>query len=150
VKKFHSSEYINALANGDICLAVGWAGDSFQARERAREVNNGVNINYVIPKEGALMSLDNLAIPRDAPHVDEAHKLIDYLLRPEVAARNTNVTNFANGVLASKPFVKKEVLENTSIYPNDDMMKRLYTVTANDQATQRVVTREWMRIKTGR
>jgi putrescine transport system substrate-binding protein len=150
VKKFHSSEYINALASGDICLAVGWAGDSFQARNRAREANNGVEINYVIPKEGALMSLDNLAIPKDAPHVEEAYKFIDYLLRPEVAARNTSVTNFANGVLASKPFVDKEVLDNRAIYPTEDVMNRLYTVSSNDLAVQRVVTREWTHIKTGR
>ncbi len=102
IKKFHSSEYINALASGDICLAVGYAGDAFQARNRAREAENGVDIAYAIPVEGALMSLDNLAIPVDAPHRAEAHLLIDYLLRPDVAARNTKATNFANGVLASK------------------------------------------------
>ena len=150
VKKFHSSEYINALASGDICLAVGWAGDSFQARNRAKEANNGVDIAYVIPKEGSLMSLDNLAIPKDAPHVNEAYQFIDYLLRPEVAARNSTVTNFANGVLASKPFVDKDVLENRAIYPSEEVMKRLYTVSSNDLATQKVVTREWTRIKTGR
>ena len=149
VKKFHSSEYINALANGDICLALGWAGDSFQARNRAREANNGVDIDYVIPKEGALMSLDNLAIPKDAPHVAEAYAFIDYLLRPEVAARNSTITNFANGVVASKPFVDKAVLDNRSIYPND-IMKRLFTVSANDLATQKVITREWTRIKSGK
>ena len=150
VKKFHSSEYINALANGDICLALGWAGDSFQARNRAREANNGVNVDYVIPREGSLMSLDNLAIPKDAPHVAEAYAFIDYLLRPEVAARNSSVTNFANGVSASKPFVDKAVLENRSIYPGDEVMKRLFTVSANDLATQKVITREWTRIKSGK
>ena len=150
VKKFHSSEYINALANGDICLAVGWAGDSFQARNRAREANNGIDINYVIPKEGALMSLDNLAIPKDAPHVDAAYTFIDFLLRPQIAARNTAVTNFANGVLASKPFIDKDILDNKSIYPNDEVMRRLYTITAYDLPTQRIVTREWTRVKTGK
>jgi putrescine transport system substrate-binding protein len=150
VKKFHSSEYINALANGDICLALGWAGDSFQARNRAHEASNGVDINYVIPKEGALMSLDNLAIPKDAPHVAEAYAFIDYLLRPEVAARNSSITNFANGVVASKRFVDKAVLENSSIYPSDEVMKRLFTVSANDLATQKVITREWTRIKSGK
>ena len=150
VKKFHSSEYINALANGDICLALGWAGDSFQARNRAREANNGVEIEYVIPKEGSLMSLDNLAIPKDAPHVAEAYAFIDYLLRPDVAARNTSVTNFANGVIASKPLVEKSVVENRSIYPGDEIMKRLFTVSANDLATQKIVTREWTRVKTGK
>ncbi len=150
VKKFHSSEYINGLANGDICLAVGWAGDSFQARNRAREANNGVDIAYVIPKEGALMSLDSLAIPKDAPHVEEAHAFIDYLLRPEVAARNTAVTSFANSILASTKFIDKEILDNPAIYPGEEMLKRLYTVSTNDLPTQRLVTREWTRVKTGK
>lgn len=150
VKKFHSSEYINALANGDICLAVGWAGDSFQARDRATEANNGVEINYVIPREGTLISLDSFAIPKDAPHVAEAHKFIDFMLRPEIAARNTRVTKFANGVLASKPFVDKDILANKAIYPDEAAIARLFTATSNDPATQRIVTREWTRIKTGR
>lgn len=149
VKKFHSSEYINALANGDICLAVAWAGDSFQARNRAREAGNGVDINYVIPKEGTLMSLDTLAIPKDAPHVKEAHEFINFLMRPDIAARNTNVTNFANGVVASIPLVDKNVFDNKSIYPDADVFKRLFTVTSYDAATQRIVTREWTRVKTG-
>ena len=150
VKKFHSSEYINALANGDICLAVAWAGDSFQARNRAREAGNGIEIGYAIPKEGTLMSLDNLAIPKDAPHLAEAYAFIDYLLRPEVAGRNSSITSFANGVLASKPFVAKEVLDNKAIYPDEETMKRLFTVTTYDQAVQKVVTREWTRVKTGK
>lgn len=150
IKKFHSSEYINALANGDICLAIGWAGDSFQARNRAREAANGVEINYVIPQEGTLMSIDSLAIPKDAPHPDEAHLFIDYLLRPEVAARNTKIANFANGVAASRPLVDKEIAENPAIYPDAATMKRLFTVTAPDQPLQKVVTREWTRVKTGR
>jgi putrescine transport system substrate-binding protein len=150
VKKFHSSEYINALANGDICLAVGWAGDVFQARNRAREAGNGVDIAYAIPKEGTLMSLDNLAIPKDAPHVAEAYAFIDYLLRPDIAARNTNVTNFANGVLASKPLLDKAVANNPEIYPDDATMQRLFTVTTPNLRTQKLITREWTRVKTGR
>jgi putrescine transport system substrate-binding protein len=150
VKKFHSSEYINALANGDICLAVGWAGDAFQAKSRAKESNNGIDIDFVIPKEGTLMSLDSIAIPADAPHPAEAYAFIDYLLRPEVAAQNTNATNFANGVLASKPFVSPDILKNPAIYPDEETMKRLFTVTTYDQATQKLVTREWMRVKTGK
>ncbi|GAC1555213.1 MAG: polyamine ABC transporter substrate-binding protein [Beijerinckiaceae bacterium] len=150
VKKFHSSEYINALANGDICLAIGWAGDSFQARNRAREADNGIDINYVIPREGTLMSLDNLAIPKDATHVDEALKFIDFLMRPDIAARNTSITNFANGVITSRDFVDKEVLANKSIYPDAATMARLFTVTGYDQVTQKIVTREWTRVKTGK
>lgn len=150
VKKFHSSEYINALANGDICLAVGWAGDSFQARNRAREAQNEIVIDYVIPKEGTLMSLDNLAIPKDAPHVEEAYAFIDFLLRPEIAARNTNVTSFANSVPASKPLISKDILDNKAIYPDAATMNRLFTVRSYDPATQKFVTREWTRIKTGK
>jgi putrescine transport system substrate-binding protein len=150
VTKFHSSEYINALANGDICLAVGWSGDVFQARDRAREAGNGVEIGFVIPKQGTLMSLDALAILKDAPHPDEAYAFIDFLLRPEIAARNTNRNNFANGVLASKPYIDKAIVDNRAIYPDEATMQRLFTVTSYDQPTQKLVTREWTRIKTGR
>jgi putrescine transport system substrate-binding protein len=150
IKKFHSSEYINALANGDICLAIGWAGDAFQARNRAREADNGVEIAYVIPHEGALMSLDNLAIPKDAPHPEEAHLFIDFMLRPEIAARNSKVTHFANGVAPSRPLVDKEIAENPAIYPDEATMKKLFTVTAPDLPIQKIVTREWTRVKTGR
>lgn len=150
VKKFHSSEYINALANGDICLAIGWAGDSMQARNRAREADADVEIAYVAPSEGTLMSLDNLAIPKDAPHLKEAYLFIDYLLRPDIAARNTKATNFANGVAASRPLIDKDIAGNTSVYPNDATMKRMFTVTAPDQTTQKLVTRLWTLVKTGR
>jgi putrescine transport system substrate-binding protein len=150
VKKFHSSEYINALANGDICLAVGWAGDTFQARDRAREAGNGVDIGYVIPKEGTLMSIDSIVIPKDAPHPDAAHAFIDYLMRPDVAARNTVVTHFASGVLAAKNLVAKEIADNEATYPNAETMKRLFTVTTFDQPTQKFVTSEWTQIKIGR
>jgi putrescine transport system substrate-binding protein len=150
VKKFHSSEYVNALASGDICLAVGWAGDSFQAHNRAKEANNDVEIDYVIPREGTLMSLDNLVIPRDAPHVEAAYAFIDFLLRPEVAARNSNLTNFANSISTSKPFLAEEVRSNKAIYPDEAVMQRLFTVMPFDQTTQKFVTREWTRIKTGR
>ncbi len=150
IKKFHSSEYINALANGDICLAIGWAGDSFQARNRAREAGNGVEIAYVIPQEGTLMSMDTLAIPKDAPHPAEAHLFIDYMLRPDVAARNTKVTNFASGVQGARALLDKDIADNPAIYPDEATMKRLFTNTAPDQAIQKIVTREWTRAKTGR
>lgn len=150
IKKFHSSEYINALANGDICLAVARSGDALQARARAGEANNGIDIDYVVPKEGTLMSLDALAIPKDAPHVDAAYAFIDYLMRPKIAARNTNATDFANGVLASKPFVAPDILGNKAIYPDAETMKHLFAVTGYDQMLQKYVTREWTRAKTGK
>ena len=150
VRKFHSSEYINGLANGDICLAIGWAGDSFQARNRAREAGANVDIAYVIPREGTLMSMDTLAIPKDAQHVAEAHKFIDFLLRPEIAARNTIVTNFANPVTASRERLPQAILDNKSIYPDAAMMQKLFTVSSKDPELQKIITREWSRVKLGR
>jgi putrescine transport system substrate-binding protein len=150
VRKFHSSEYLNALAGGEICLVVGWSGDIKQSQKRAAETKNGVEIGYAIPKEGAQMFFDNLAIPKDAKHVDEAHAFIDYLLRPEIAARNTNFVSYANGNLASQKFIDKRVLDDKSIYPDAATMDRLYTVSARDQKSQRFVNRLWTKIKTGR
>ena len=149
VRKFHSSEYLNALASGEICLVVGWSGDIKQAQKRAVEAKNGVEIGYAIPKEGAQMWFDNLAIPKDAEHVAEAYAFIDFLLRPEIAARNSNLVSYANGNLASQKFIDKKVLDDRSIYPDAAMMKKLYTVNARDQKTQRVINRLWTRIKTG-
>ena len=150
VRKFHSSEYLNALASGEICLVVGWSGDIKQAQKRAMEAKNGISIGYSIPKEGAQMFFDNLAIPKDAAHVAEAHVFIDYLLQPEVAAMNSNLVAYANGNLASQKFIDKSVLDDRSIYPDSATMSRLYTVTARDQKSQRLINRLWTKIKTGR
>ena len=150
VRKFHSSEYLNALAGGEICLVVGWSGDIKQAQKRAIETKNGVEIGYSIPKEGAQMFFDNLAIPRDAGHVAEAHAFMDYLLRPDVAARNSNLVAYANGNLASQKFIDRSVLDDKSVYPDAATMSRLYTVSARDQKSQRLLNRLWTKIKTGR
>jgi putrescine transport system substrate-binding protein len=150
VRKFHSSEYLNALASGEICLVVGWSGDIKQSQKRAIEAKNGVDIGYAIPKEGAQMFFDNLAIPNDASHVAEAHAFIDYLLRPEVAAKNSNLVAYANGNLASQKFVDSAVLDDKSVYPDAATMNRLYTVSARDQKSQRLVNRLWTKVKTGR
>jgi putrescine transport system substrate-binding protein len=150
VRKFHSSEYLNGLATGEICLAVGFSGDIKQAQRRAVEAKNGVDIVYVIPKEGAQMWFDNFAIPKDAKNVAEAHELINYMLRPEIAARNTNFVRYANGNLPSQKFVDTSVLEDPTVYPDETVMKRLYTISANDPATTRMMNRLWLRIKTGR
>jgi len=150
VRKFHSSEYINALASGEICFVVGWSGDIKQAQKRAAEAKNGVEVGYAIPKEGAQMFFDNLAIPKDAAHVAEAHAFIDFLLKPEVAAKNSNLVAYANGNLASQKLIDKAVLNDPSVYPDAATMSRLYTVSARDQKSQRLVNRLWTRIKTGR
>lgn len=150
VRKFHSSEYLNALASGEICLVVGWSGDIKQSQKRAAEAKNGVEIGYAIPKEGAQMFFDNLAIPKDARNVAEAHAFIDYLLRPEVAAKNTNFVSYANGNLASQKLVDKSVIEDRAVYPDEATMQRLYVVKAHDAKTQRVLNRLWTKVKTGR
>jgi putrescine transport system substrate-binding protein len=150
VQKFHSSEYINGLAGGDICLALGFSGDILQARKRAKEAGNNVEIDYIIPKEGAQMWFDSLVIPKDAPNADNAHAFINYMLRPDVAAANSNLVEYANANSASRSLIKPNILSNPSVYPNEDVMKRLFTNTAFDERLQRTVTRIWTRVKTGR
>jgi putrescine transport system substrate-binding protein len=154
VRKFNSSEYLNALASGEICLVVGWSGDIKQAQKRAAEAKNvkegGLEIGYAIPKGGAQMFFDNFAIPKDAKNVAEAHAFIDFMLRPEVAAKNSNFLGYANGNLASQPLLDKAVLDDRTVYPDAATMKSLYLITARDQKTQRLLNRVWTRIKTGR
>jgi putrescine transport system substrate-binding protein len=150
VRKFHSSEYLNALASGEICLVVGWSGDVKQAQKRAAEAGNGVEIGYAIPKEGAQMFFDNLAIPKDSRNAAEAHAFIDYLLRPEVAAKNTNLLSYANGNLASQSLIDPAILNDRTIYPDEATMARLYTINAHDAKTTRLMNRLWTKIKTGR
>jgi len=150
VRKFHSSEYLNSLASGEICLVVGFSGDIKQSQKRAAEAKNGVEIAYAIPKEGAQLWFDNLAIPRDAKNVAEANEFINYLQRPEVAAKNTNFISYANGNLASQKFVDKAILDDKTIYPDEATMRQLYTISAHDPKTQRLMNRLWTRIKTGK
>jgi putrescine transport system substrate-binding protein len=147
---FHSSQYINDLANGDICLVFGWSGDILQAKARAEEADNGVNIRYVIPREGALLWVDTLAIPVGAANVDNAHLFIDYLLRPGVIAAITNYVRYANGNAASLPFVDTEVLEDPGIYPPPAVRARLFANKVTPPRLDRVATRVWTQVKTGR
>jgi putrescine transport system substrate-binding protein len=150
VRKFHSSEYLSALATGEICFVVGWSGDIMQARSRAAEAKNDFEIGYAIPKEGAQMFFDNLAIPADAKNVAEAYELINYLYRPEVAARNSDYLSYANGNLTSQKLVDPKILNDKNIYPDEATLAKLFVITARDPATQRVINRLWTRVKTGR
>jgi putrescine transport system substrate-binding protein len=150
VRKFHSSEYLNALAGGEVCLVVGFSGDIKQAQKRAAEAKNGVEIGYAIPREGAQIFFDNLAIPKDAEHVDEAYAFINYMQRPEVAAANTDFISYPNGNLASQKYIDKTILDDRSVYPDAAVMKRLYTIKARDPRSQRLSNRLWTRVKTGR
>lgn len=150
VRKFHSSEYLSALAGGEICFVFGWSGDIKQAQSRAEEAKNGVEIAYAIPREGAQMFFDNLAIPADAKNVAEAHELINYLYRPEIAAKNSDFLSYANGNLASQKLISAKVINDKTIYPDEAAMKRLFVIVARDQAAQRVINRVWTKVKTGR
>ena len=149
VAKFHSSEYLNALASGEICLVLGWSGDIKQAQKRAAEAKAGIEIGYAIPKGGAQMFFDNFAIPKDAPHPAEAHAFIDYMLRADVAAKNSNFLGYANGNLASQKLIDKSVLDDKTVYPDAATVASLYLVTARDQRITRLTNRLWTKIKTG-
>ncbi|MGR3320755.1 MAG: polyamine ABC transporter substrate-binding protein [Pseudooceanicola sp.] len=149
VQKFHSSEYINALANGDICVAFGWSGDILQARDRADEADNGVEIVYNAPSEGALMWFDQMAIPADAPNPDAAHKFLNFIMDPENMAAASNYVYYANGNKASQEFLVEDVIGDTAIYPDEATLENLYTVTPYDPKIQRTVTRAWTRVKSG-
>jgi putrescine transport system substrate-binding protein len=150
VRKFHSSEYLNALASGEICLVVGFSGDIKQAQNRAAEAKRGVEVGYAIPKEGAQLWFDNLAIPNDAKNVAEAHAFIDYMMKPEVAAKNSNFIAYANGNLASQKLLDNAVLEDPGVYPPQEVMDRLYTNLAHDAKTKRLMNRLWTKVKTGK
>ncbi len=149
IRKFDSSNYISALAQGDICLVLGYSGDIFQARSRAEEAKNNVKIGYSIPSQGAQMWFDMMAIPKDAPHVAEAHEFINYIMKPEVIAKASNFVFYANGNKASQAFVDKAILSDPVIYPPDDMMKKLFTTTPYDNKIQKTVTRLWTTVVTG-
>ncbi|RWL49335.1 MAG: polyamine ABC transporter substrate-binding protein [Mesorhizobium sp.] len=149
IRKIESTEYISALADGDICLALGWSGDVLQARNRAAQASHGVTIAYTIPREGTVMQFDQLAIPADAPHVEEADALINYLMRSDVAAKNTNYVLYPNGNKASQEFIEKSILNDRSIYPDEGILSRLFTIYPYDSKTQRLATRTWTKIVTG-
>ncbi|WP_209426511.1 polyamine ABC transporter substrate-binding protein [Pararhodobacter sp. SW119] len=149
VRYFHSSQYISDLANGEICVAVGWSGDVLQAAERAEEAGRGVSVWYAIPEEGAMQWFDMLAIPADAPNPENAHAFINFIMKPEVAAAITNYVWFPNGNSAAFELVDEEIRTDPAIYPSDEVMDKLFTGVTYDGRTDRVVTRLWTRVRTG-
>jgi putrescine transport system substrate-binding protein len=149
IQKFHSSEYINGLANGDICVAFGWSGDILQARDRAYEADNGVEIAYNAPTEGALMWFDQMVIPVDAPNVEAAHTFLNFIMDAQNMAAASNYVYYANGNEASQEFLVEDVIGDTAIYPDAATLENLYTTTPYDARVQRVVTRLWTTIKSG-
>ncbi|PJE80529.1 Putrescine-binding periplasmic protein SpuD [invertebrate metagenome] len=147
---FNSSRMISDLANGDICVAVGWSGDMLMARDRAREANNEVEISYSVPKEGSAMWIDMLAIPADARHKEAAHKMLNYLMEPDVMADITNHVTYANAVPEATAKVDKKIASDPAIYPDDNVMKRLFIFKELPRRLKSYITREWTRLKTNR
>ncbi|MEX0283411.1 MAG: polyamine ABC transporter substrate-binding protein [Paracoccaceae bacterium] len=149
IQKFHSSEYINALANGDICVAIGWSGDILQARDRAAEAENGVEVAYNAFAEGSLMWFDQMAIPVDAPNPEGAHAFLNFIMDAQNMADASNYVYYANGNLASQPMLEEDVIGDPAIYPDEATLENLYTTTPYDPKVQRTVTRLWTKIKSG-
>lgn len=149
VRYVNSSRYISDLANGELCLALGWSGDVGQARDRARENGKNVQIKYNIPREGAIMFFDMLAIPADAPHPKNAHLFINYLLRPDVAAKNSEHMHYATSNAAAYSLVDPSVFNDRGIYPSDAQKAHLYPNAAHSLAYTRALNRVWTRFKTG-
>jgi putrescine transport system substrate-binding protein len=149
VKYFHSSKYIEALANGDLCAAHGFSGDVVQARNRANEAKNGNVIAYSLPKEGAVIWVDTMAMPKGAPHPAEAHAFMDFLMRPQVIAEISNTIAYANANAAATPLVSAAVRDDPSVYPSDETKARLVTLTPQAEKDRRLRTRALTRITTG-
>lgn len=147
---FHSSKYIGDLANGDICVAVGFSGDILQAATRAKEAGNGVNIQYSTPKEGSPLWFDMVAMPADAPDEAAGYAFLNYLLRPEVMADISNSVHYANGNAAADSLVNADIKADPTIYPPADVMKSLFALESMPQKIDRVRTRVWNSVKTGR
>ncbi len=150
ISYFHSSKYISDLANGNICVAVGYSGDIQQAKSRAAEAGGKVKVAYDIPKEGAGSFYDMVAIPKDAENVDAAYKFMNYLLEPKVMAAITNSVRFPNGNEKATPLVDKDITSDPGIYPSADVQAKLYAIADLPAATQREMTRSWTKIKSGK
>ena len=150
LRYIHSSRYIDDLANGETCLALGWSGDIKQARDRAHDAGKGIEIKYNIPREGTIMNFDMLAIPADAPHPRNAHLFINYLLEPEVAAKNSNLVKYANINMAATPLLSEAVRNDPNIYPPPGIQAKLVPEPPRSQEYQRLLTRSWTRFKTGK
>ncbi|MBV6285805.1 polyamine ABC transporter substrate-binding protein [Pseudomonas aegrilactucae] len=150
VAYFHSSKYISDLANGNICVAVGYSGDLEQSKARAHEAGDKVKLAYSIPKEGAGTFYDMVAIPKDATNVDAAYQFMNFLMQPEIMAEITNAVRFPNGNKAATALVDKDISGDPSIYPSDAVKAKLYAISDLDAATLRLITRSWTKIKSGK
>jgi putrescine transport system substrate-binding protein len=149
IRYIHSSKYIDDLANGEICVAVGYSGDVLQARDRAAEASNNVKVEYAVPKEGTIIWFDVMAIPKDAPHPDNAHAWINFIMKPEIAGAISNAVNYANGNKDSMPFVSDDVKNDPGVYPPPEVKAKLYPDLAETPEFTRLLNRTWTRFQTG-
>ncbi len=149
VRNINSSEYIESLANGDLCVAVGYNGDVMQARDRAREANKGVEVKYMVPKEGSILWFDMLAIPKDAPDPDSAYAFMNYIMTPQVIADISNFKRYANANSAAQPLVQQAVRDDPGIYPPPELRQKLAVQLADSADQTRAITRMWQKFKTG-
>jgi putrescine transport system substrate-binding protein len=149
IRTIDTSGEIEAIANGDICISLGYSGDFVQANKRAREAKNGIELAYFIPEEGSLIGFDLLAIPKDAPHLANAYLLINYLMNPQVAANISNAIAFANANLAATPLLDASIAADTTIYPTQQERQRLFAQAEVSSEQSRTITRIWQRFKTG-
>jgi putrescine transport system substrate-binding protein len=149
IRNINSSEYIEALANGDLCVAVGYNGDVMQARDRAQDANKGIDIKYSVPKEGTILWFDMLAIPKDAPDPDSAYAFINFLMTPEIIAEITNFKGYADANVAAQPLVLASVKNDPGIYPPPELRQKLSVQLADSADQTRAITRVWQKFKTG-
>jgi putrescine transport system substrate-binding protein len=148
IRTIDTANIIEAIANGDICIGIGYNGDFYQARKRAREAHNGIKIDYVIPAEGSLLWFDMLAIPRDAPHAANAHRFLNFLMEPRAIANFTNFVGNANANAAATPLIDKLTAEDPGVYPPAAVMQRLFVQTEDPPERARAITALWQRFKT--
>jgi putrescine transport system substrate-binding protein len=149
IRNVDSTGYIEAIANGDICVAVGYNGDFVQARRRANEAKNDVQVAYTLPEEGSVVYFNMLAIPRDAPHADNAHRFLNYLMKPEAIADITNFVGYANANLTATPLLDPSIANDTASYPTPTQRERLFVQTESTPDQSRAITRLWQKFKTG-
>ncbi len=148
VTYFHSSQNINDIANGDICITIGWSGDMMQAKARAEEAKNGVKIKYIVPKEGALIFYDMMAIPADAPHKENAYKFINFIQDPKNIAQISSYTAYPNANKESVQYVNPELMNNPHIFIPAEKMPKMFMVYGKPQKVMREINKMWTRIKT--
>jgi len=150
IRYIHSSQYINDLANGEICVAIGYSGDILQARDRADEAKNNITVKYAVPKVGTIIWFDVMAIPKDAPHPDNAHAWINFIMKPEIVGAISNAVNYANGNKESLPFVNDDVKNDPGVYPPPEVKAKLYPDLAETPEFTRLLNRTWTRFTTGK